>query len=246
MEKLTRDQVLDTVKKLMNVSESRGSTPGEVANAMAAAQQLLAKHGLTMLQVEKHRLDKECPVRQDTFESSYQSLPDHVSLLALKIAKGFDCQLILGVNRRNGKRLLHFCGQEVDTAVAKYLYVRCCDELWKVTGIRARQEGYSGKSVSTYRDSFMSGAAIEIGRRLEAQRKGDVVAEPKIGALMVLKNELIDDYVTRMFPNLRVGRSLNIKTGDGFHDGVQHGRKMDLTLNGVQGKAAPSHNGYIQ
>lgn len=252
-ETMDRATLLDTIKKLLNVQVTKGATTAEAASAAAAAQRMCAKHGIAMMEVEKHRLKEAgLGVVDEEQESFYKNLPDWAGLLVVQIANAFDCKLVLGKKpigkfdayKRTGfKCVIHFIGVEVDAVIARYLYVRLENELYAMATESARREGYRGAQVNTYRKNFIQAAALEIGRRLREQREELKKTEQKMGALIIFKGELVKQFVHEKYGNtLTKGKRLRHSTGMGTNAGREAGQNVDLQLNRLDGQSRSSGN----
>lgn len=235
-EKMTKEKALELAAKLMSRTTDRGATPAEEAAAMEMLQSILAKHDLSMLDVKKEDLKRQgYGVVKDDYISSWKDVPDYAIILSLRICEAFDVKLIRGKEMtRNGiKTLMQFIGQEVDAAIAKYLWVRCCDELYEMAGRDGRREGWSGSRLTTYRANYICAAAAVIGERLTASRKKQVVQDPRAGALIELKGGLIRDFIRETFPHLKTS-SVNHSAGVGSESGMRAGSKIDLSTGGIE------------
>ena len=132
---------------------------------------------------------------------------------------------------------MRFIGQASDAAVAKYLYVKLSDEFYEAAGKAARAEGYKGKMVTNYRISFVMAAADVIQNRL-AQTKRELRGESeKFGALVVLKDQLVNDYISKNFPRLKSGRYSIGDNGTGSAAGRAAGQNADLRFNKIHGSS---------
>jgi hypothetical protein len=241
MEKLSREKILDIVGKLMSKTEERGATPAEAAAAMEAAMKMLNKHGLSMMDVESLTLKKEVKlnVTQETYDSVYTNIPDYISRLCMKIAKAFDCQFILGY-APSGKGRYIFVGEELDSAVALYLSMRTADELYEWAGRDGRALGYKGAALSRFRKEFFTGAIDEIQVRLEAMRKSEAAQSQSLGALIIIKKDVVDEWLKVNIPDLKKGKALAIKVGRGTTYGRDAGKQIDLSMSGIKGRSTPS------
>lgn len=255
-ETMDRATLLDTIKKLLDKQVTKGATPAEAASAAAMAAKLCAKHGLSMLEVEKHKLKESgfgCV--KESHESFYKELPAWARLLCGEVARAFDCTLFYdwmpvgqfdAYGRTGFKRLIHFMGVEVDAVIARYLYVRLENELYEMATEAAKKSGYRGAQVTRYRNNFIQAAAMEIGKRLRDLRAELKRTEPKFGAMILVKQDLVKTFYDEQFPpEIRKSMpSINISTGAGTREGVMAGRNIDLAMNRVGGQS--SSNGNIE
>lgn len=244
-EKLDKDKVIAMIEKILRKTTANGCTEAEEASAMAVAQSMLRKYGLSMLDIERSKLEEAgFGVKQDPFDSVYQNLPPWAKLLALHMAEAFDVKLVLSSmwddKQKKVRARLLFIGQEADTAVAKYFYVRLADELYAKASQKGISRGHRGKDLTSYRIEFIQAASYEIKKRLleinkENSKKRSDEENRREGAMIELKSGLIEDYVANLFPDLR-HTTINTRHGAGTRDGVLEGRTIDLEMNRVPGQ----------
>jgi len=111
--------VLEKVKKLIALA---GNNPNqeEAESAMMRAQQLLAKHGLSMAQAEASAgVKQEATEKQGTVHSKAATWWQ--KLIADVIARNFRCRIYLNMFR-GGHTYLIFVGLPVDVEVASDIY----------------------------------------------------------------------------------------------------------------------------
>lgn len=239
-EKLSKDKILELAARLMRVTEEKGASANEASIAMESLRAILDKHNLRMVDVTEAERKKDFKVTEEHFFSDYESLPGHYQNLLTKISKAFGVEIILGKAFHKGKlrQQIYFLGQELDCIIARYLYHRTADELWAWA---ARDAKASGFRVDTkFRANYIFAAADEIGKRLAEAREKEKVIVPKLGALMVIKNEMITSYKHEKFPNLRKGRGYTITNGSGSDEGRERGKQLDLNTRGVSGSSSDS------
>lgn len=232
----TKEQILETARKILNLKE-RAGTEGEAAAAAAALQRLLTEHQLSMLDVENVKDGAKLGVVKDFFESEYSALPAWCKQFAQYICKGFECHCILSQwedkSYKHGtkfKAKIYFVGEESDAAIAKYFYITLSDQLFAESLKKAKYYSLTGTRRNEYRESFMLAAGKAIYERLVEERKQMVLESQKVGALVVLKGQLVSNFVKENFTNLVRGRgkAFNIN-GQGSSDGYVAGKQVSLT-----------------
>lgn len=235
MEKLSKEKALEIAKKLFNLSK-RAGTPGEEAAALANLKDLCEKYQLSMLEASTETIEREYGVVEDRFVSSYTQakFPRWAGQLAKALSIGMDCDFIIAANAI-GKAVLIFIGQESDAALAKWFYVRLSDELYAEATRRAKQRHFSTAGRNEFRENFIMGAAFTIRDRLEAERKKRELADPKVGTLVVMKNNLVANYLADKYPELK-HRENNWKPGLGLLEGQQYGHQIQISSNQVTQK----------
>lgn len=124
-EKLTREKILDKVRKLMALAE--GSTfEGETATALARARDLLAKYNLSMSDVEREAYNEESPIHVhiDVQDGYWQAK------LGLVIAGFTNTVCYLGGGR--GRKRIYIMGMEHEVEVGKYMFVHIARQIDKM------------------------------------------------------------------------------------------------------------------
>lgn len=240
-EQLTRERVLELAAKFLNMTEEKGASPTEAANAAAMLQSLLHRHQISMVDITEAERKRTCPVTTEEFVSAWKDIPDYASILCGQICQAFEVTCIYTQQRKGMK--MTFVGQELDAAVAKYMYLRICDELLDMVARKGKLKGLTRSSLTDYRKAFICAAAMEIGERLKLERAKEEKAEPKMGALMVIKQEMVKDYISEMFPKLK-NTPVRFSSGYGSNDGREAGRNIDLGMRGIPTKT-PEVSGHI-
>lgn len=232
-EQLTRERVLELAAKFLNMTVERGASPTEAANAAAMLQSLLHRHQLSMVDITDAERKRTCPVTTEEFVSAWREIPDYAKILCRRICDAFEVTCIYGNTYKGMKQT--FVGQEIDAAVAKYMYLRICDELLALAYKKGKGKGLGRTALTDYRASFICAAADEIGERLRQERAKDEKAEPKMGALIVIKQEMVKNHIAEMFPDLKYTTS-KYTSGYGSRDGAEAGRNIDLSMRGIPTK----------
>lgn len=229
-EQLTKEKVLELAVKFMNMTVEKGASPTEAATAAAMLQSLLHRHQLELFEVEESLRKKQFPVGEEEFTSAWKDVPDYAKHLCQTICEAFQVSLLWQKCYGCGEKSI-FIGQELDAAVAKYLYLRTCDELLEMAKRKGQAFGYTRSALSDYRASFICGAAAEIGKRLREQRE-NTQKTTKLGALIVLKNELARDYIGEKYGKTESIR-IKVSRGDGHREGREAGKNIDLSMTGL-------------
>lgn len=239
-EKMDCTKILELAARLMNVTTERGASPTEAAVAMETLRSMLDKYQLSMLDVSAAERKKGWKVQEEHFYSDYENLPSYYKHLVHLISTSFDVKLVFGKEQHKGKRRqkIYFFGQELDCVVSSYLYHRTADELWNWSARDAKASAC--RCDSNFRANYIFAAAEQIGKRLrESREKEKVVVGSKVGALMVIKQEMIRDFISERFPQgLQKGRGYSISSGAGTLEGRERGSKMDLNTRGVEDKTS--------
>lgn len=218
------DKGLDRVRKLFAKAESVAGTP-EAEVLLERAYALLAKYGVDEALARSQPGDPagDVAVVDHPVAGAYQ--PDQVGLVA-SLATAMHCRAVTAT-RGDGTRVVHIVGvrRHVDRVVML---------AGALTGVMlaaaARQRSAPGVPTVTHRKSFMTGFAVEVGRRLEAAQRGAVEdSGDAVGAGLVLRSDArrADEGLARHFPSAIRGTRRRVGTS-GLEAGRRVGGSVDL------------------
>lgn len=218
------DRALDRVRKLFAKAESVAGTP-EADVLLEHAYSLLARYGVdeALARSGPDPSVDEVTVSDHVVSGPYQ--PDQVGLVA-SLAAAMHCRTVSS-HRRDGTRVVHIVGvrRHVDrvTMLAGALTA-------VMLAAAARQRPDPGVATVSHRKSFMTGFAVEVGRRLGAAERGAVADSVDAdGAGLVLRSDVrrADDGLARHFPDAVRGARRRIGTS-GIEAGRRVGGSVDL------------------
>lgn len=227
---MTRDIVLDKIRKLHNLANGRNATPGEAAAAAAKVQALLFEHHLTMREVEKAQQGAEDPYAVHSSRNADgtdklggpKNVRKQLQFLACTIARYNFCTGLL-----SGQRVT-IVGRAADVEVVWWLYTYLRDELMRLARLSAAENVPRGQNPYPWIRSFLLGADREIGRRLAAQREENKKANAESTALVLVSDADLKTAVARFFPKLGNGRAAKVGSWDGMAAGREAGRRVSL------------------
>ena len=235
------DRIIERIKKLLALSSSQN--PNEAALAAAKAQELLFRHNLSMAMVEAALEGGNSAYVSDRFDSG--GWMHWRRRLLAAVARNNFCR---GVSYQ-GTRDVGIVGEPHNVTVVKHLYAFLVREVMRLADIGVKQErGLDEEEQRAWKRSFYLGAVRTIAQRLAAQRQRDVSADPRAAAMVVRKDQQLDDAYKEHFPNARSngeeggeeegapaparqdrGPSRPRRT-DGYRAGVVAGRTIPLNL----------------
>jgi len=174
------ERLFDKIRKLLAKSSSSFSNEAEAS--ILKAQELLAKHKLTLADLEEKNETNQ--VKEETI-AEYQRRPWYVGILSSIIADNFRCYSVC-FKRSNSSKLC-FIGRQEDTAIAREVYMFALDVILdKAKVIRAGKERAKGVAlVNDYIKGFLDG----LKKKFEEQ-----VAKNQWGLILVKDNEVIALY----------------------------------------------------
>lgn len=203
-------QVIDKIKKLLNMTEENGCTPAEAQRALALAHKLLAQNHLSedSLGADEDEI-VSLPLDFDTKSPSIAQ-----KQITASLAQHFGCFSV------TNKHSTYLMGErekaEVCKAVAEFVYREFLKE-WKVYSKTIKQDrGTKIAYRNTYMEGFISGVISEI------------VNNESKGALVIARSQKLLDKVANFkvcHASYNVTRDALAKV-QGFKDGarVQRGK----------------------
>ena len=217
MNKATQD-ILEKVKKLMAL----GSSPSEAeaASAVAKARELLARHGLSLTDVEAHSPEiVEGVLLEKQRLRSWESQLIHVITLAtftqaLHVRRGKNSHVLL-------------IGREVNTIAAANLF--------EYLHLVVLKLGRAHSSKVAHLESFKCGVVQRIGERLayDADKpQNDDVKNSEERSLVPLMNKTAEKE-NKDFIAGKYGKTSTKKTGrrvdaESYHQGIKAGENVSL------------------
>lgn len=232
---MTRDQVIATIQKLLNVTTDRGATEGEAANAAAAAQRLLLQYDLSLSEVQDAVAGEYIEVEQAV---TSRTVPHWMNLLVGGLQRFFGVRMlhVVAPGQTESSAIL-FVGRELDVTLATWLFAKlkqdfyrsCLEQLGSLTYLCARER-------KRWRRSFFDGAALTVAIRMSHARRETVNATPGAGALVAKSDAAILQYLNNRFGDVGKVRTrrARVRSEAGFSAGVQVGEQVSLATNAIE------------
>ena len=151
--------MLEKVRKLLNLANDKGATDGERENAMRMAHKLLAKHNLTMAQVEATGQKTE---KRILGCMTFYGRP-WAQVCAQSIARLFFCEYVVGTAKRAADTRHFFIGKESNAITAAEMARYIVDSIRREARRHMRDSG--GGNI--HARSFAMGAAAMIAKRVD-------------------------------------------------------------------------------
>lgn len=237
--------IQEKIKKLLALGE-RGGTEAEAQAAMARAHVLLAKHNLTLSEVQAHGSEPEAPIETD--ESTPAPLRNKLwrDTIYAHVAELNFCKLYM--RRRQGERWYCVVGRPGNIAVvhdvARYL-IRTGDEL-ATRGAKEAAQRLAADGVElnlrAWAASFRIGYAMRIAERVREEIRKAMAGQTKdeTGTALILaplyhrENSALTAYMDGQNLKLRTGRvSCNVRSSSGYNAGREAGERASLGSHGV-------------
>lgn len=243
---MEKNSVIEKIKKLLAVTEKESNaTEGEIKNAMMMAKKLMAKHSLSMtdidLQSEEQVFNSRIGLCKGKMSEWEQSLLYVINLLCdvesvITKRKKWDYHQSKYVRSVDG----YFIGYKTDVAIAEALF----HSLVKTIRIMRRKymkenkmeimvkTEVMGVSKGKIKLSYMYGVISRLERRafeLKGENLGlSKTEQEKYGALVVVKNAAIKKYMEENL-NIRESRQREKQIdGDAYKKGYDAAGEIDL------------------
>lgn len=161
------DKTINTINALLNMSDLRGATEHEAANATTQVMRLLAKHNLSMAEFDKIANPVE-DINTNRLQEDGQSIPRWKTNLLNSIAHAHFCDLYLTHGYRATTHVL--VGRGTNVQAVKIVYSFLCDVV--DSEAKAALKAYEGwEHGKAYSNSFRLGMVSRISTRLRDEEK---------------------------------------------------------------------------
>ncbi len=188
------DRVVERIKKLLALTTSEN--PNEAALAASKAQELLFRHNLSMAMVEAATDDNNTYVA-DRFDSG--GWMHWRRRLLAAVARNNFCR---GVSYQ-GTREVGIVGEPHNVTVVKHLYAFLVRDIMRLAEIGRKAEYAQDEEESrAWKRSFYLGAVRTIAQRLDEQRRHDLAQNQESMALIIRKDEALEEAYRDFFPHL--------------------------------------------
>jgi hypothetical protein len=180
---MTREDMLERVRKLLAVRVDRGATEAESLSAAAKAAELCIKWG-----IERHDIQEPEPVKQLVLDMG--TPPHPATFAAAAIATFTDTVCAYRIKEENGHAEQSFWGREANLLIAEHLMSvvrRSIDE--------AQQWWAGGLNQAQARDSYGYGLCVGVSDRLHEMKPRPPPTEAGRALVPMLQQEIHDALV---------------------------------------------------
>jgi hypothetical protein len=232
---MTREKVLDKIRKLVALSGSSNIHEAEVA--AAAAQRLMLEHRVSESEITVDSREEDVVVDREVYRDLGLKAPPrwHAILLHGVAEANFCClvsgqeSVMLGMYEIDTRRVYHLIGTERDRSTAVYLYQMLRFEIERLCDHHAYRLGYDRAD----RASFKLGAACAIADKLRAefhQFRARAASTGNAQALAVIDRtgEAVARFTRQAFPHLQQRSGPRASRGRAFHEGRAAGGAIDV------------------
>lgn len=224
-----REDLLNKLEALLEKTLANGCTEGEARLAAAKAQELMAKHGLSVNDLKAASPTDVCGAdwvyngKKKAHESRYT---------APAIAEFTDTR-VWG-DRQGEDLVVRFYGIKEDVAVAVYLFKTfqsAMDFEW--TRFWTKNADLTEENPKTARKSFMAGMYRRLSERLHSlkqERDKSIDPQNDIRTIVLMKGELVTKGWNSLGIKLRTGRKsrTSVKSSEAFRAGQDAGSRVGI------------------
>ncbi len=219
-------KLIEKIKKLLALSESSNKHEAELS--MLKAQELLAKHKLSLKEVREFNIADNA-IKENITKISFTKAKWKANLARL-IADNFGCELYF---KTKYSHTITYLGREEDITVCNIVLeyaIDCIDSAVKRIKYEYVKYGYSTRGLENdYAIGFING----LHEKFEAQKK----ANQEWGLVLVKDQEVIDAYKQIKFRKRKVNTSTQFQGhSKAYEKGHEDGEKFSISDKITEGE----------
>lgn len=218
-------RIVERIKKLLALSESSNEHEAEVS--MLKAQELLAKHKLSLKEIKQYKVVNS-DIKENISKVSFTKAKWKAHL-AKVIADNFGCYRYFKTRRSH---TITFFGREEDIAVCNIVLeyaIDCIDSVVKRLRYQYLKDGYSTKGLENdYAIGFIAG----LQKKFEDQKK----ANQEWGLVLVKDKEVVEAYEQINFKKKINTRCSFNGYSDAYEKGHDDGNKFSVSDKIAEGE----------
>lgn len=231
MDQAKRDRIVELVRKMQENTVSKGCTPGEAAKFAAKVQEWIEEYQITEAELKvKDRGGREfdpddIEVCQNKLRTGKKAFNPGMTAVVNALAIGSCCRLILLHERNGGKTeaVYGVIGTEMDANYVCQISITVVPALQIMAKFEGAEYGHEKGDLIKWTNEYLTGAAQEILKRLEEDRRqraevkrleheAQVLINPaSCTALMCItgetiakaKREAAESALAQLYPNTR-------------------------------------------
>jgi hypothetical protein len=238
-------RLMSRVQKLLNLANDAGAAEGERDNAMRMAHAILAKHNLSMAEVEANDAEGQAAL------NAAEPRIDHVATFgawpwatrtAQSVAELFFCSYLTSRGLRTAAGYHYFIGRQSNAITASLV----AEYVVKSIRLEARRRRRTAMETAAFENAFCWGAMLAVHARVQALKKDAAqIAQPMNdggrnvlpGTALVLASvydtelQANRQFIATRWTKLRKGRAERMgNDGNGLTQGREFGRSVSLNV----------------
>ncbi len=245
----TRERIIEIIAEMRKHTTERGCTSAEAA-AFAAK----AAHWIEKYQIEEAELRAKSgaatepnagEVCHNTLRTGKRVFNPGMTQVVNGLALGMCCKVIL--LHQDGEAVYGIVGDELDADYVCQISVTVVPTLTVMAKLEGAEHGYEKAGLVRWTNQYLTGAAVEIQRRIEQERKdrSDCKKTEWLGttygtnnalavitgeSLAVAKRQATDEAFAEMYPRTRKSRSRTEYNHAAHNAGCEAGKRVGLNI----------------
>lgn len=223
---MQNEKLIEKIQKLMRKTVDNGATEAEAETSLLIAQQLMAKHGIEMVEVEEKSKATEEDEKVVHDGTDYKRFSWWERVLASVIADNFRCYTYRNLINRQSK--IVFFGQAKDVEVCKEIfsvYVSITENLAK-RYVSSYPAGHRNAIKNTYIDGFIDGLKEKLKKQVDNNKEM---------ALVLVKPEAVVKAYTDLSRGFTQAKPFNYtasRNAEHYHNGYSDAKGVGKSLTG--------------
>ena len=227
-----REEMMDRVKKLLNMTEEKGCSASEAQVALGKVQSILVEYNISMKDVVIDEKDEITKLKTSAGANLHRS---YFASLAQVIAKNFRCKVYATSQSSRSSRAM-FYGRESDIQSAEMAFRYAYNVAWY--GVRRERDEHNKRHGTDYTvrefnydyyTGFVNGLQDYFHELVSSKGKGYEL-------MLVLENEVIESYdkldLVKMNSTTSAKESPDLFTySTGYRDGNKAMEGMNSRIN---------------
>lgn len=209
------NNVVEKIRKLLALAGSDNKHESE--SAMLKAQELLAKHNLSLSSIEDHEPKN---VKEDKTGVTFTKAK-WKARIATVIADNFRCQMYFKTYRVHE---ITFLGLEEDVTICKIMLEYAIECIGNEVRKLSKEYRKNGESTKGLENDFALGFAEGLATKFEDQK----TRNQEWGLVLVKPKEVQEAYSNIKFSKKKVGCAEFKGLKDAYLDGVEAGKQFDI------------------
>lgn len=209
---MEKNELVERIRKLLSLAES--DNENEATQAMAKAQELMAKHNIELKEVENKMSEV---IEKATGE---YTMKKWVFTLASVIAENFRCECFF---RGWRTRKTVFIGFEEDVEIASLLYNATVNFIEKSSNKQYRKFKKLGMNTQGVKQSYAMGFIKGLNRKFEEQKSQN----QEWGLVLKTPKDVKESFNKKKFDG-EINLGVTISNIDAMVNGIEDGRNFEL------------------
>lgn len=214
-------KIMKRIQKLLSLGANNDQAH-EANNAMKKAAQLAEEHGLALSDVD---IDGNVTnVKEDSVDLVHSRYNAWSYPLASVVAECFDCEPIVSRSQYGNTGTMRFIGTPTDLEMTIWYY-----KLIRLKTIRGASTKFD---LVADQKMYGRGVLAIMHTRLEEmfKKEQEKIRTPETTALVLVKNEAVQEEMDRLYPKLKKHKTSYRMTGsvEAYREGLSDGQKMGL------------------